>query len=272
MAQEKLQGTVSQFHDLRALGFIAGDDGQEYFTHMNYMCKPANGAGFKVLAPGWRVEFTSREGERGLEAHDVVVLRGDGVHVDGDAPVVDIHAGKARIRIDSRGRICTTDHPVSGKVTTPLRPHVHLQGRFRAFFVDHGWRKKDVWGFEEVHFPRDNAERAFVLIDYNKNLLHRKEIYKGVRAGAYLVRVEADGTVEVQQIGWRLQEGGVRRENKTWIVLSRRFRHKYDFGLTSGAVLLEDQLRAQTPTSGRDRDNDGFIPAIMEGVRRMKNM
>ena len=63
-------GTVKWFNDEKGYGFIAGADGKDLFVHYTGI---ADG-GFRTLPEGAKVEFEVREGRKGLEAFDVIVL------------------------------------------------------------------------------------------------------------------------------------------------------------------------------------------------------
>jgi cold shock protein len=61
-------GTVKWFNDSKGYGFITPDEGsKDLFVHFSNIA----GQGFKSLAEGARVEFESREGQRGPEATNV---------------------------------------------------------------------------------------------------------------------------------------------------------------------------------------------------------
>jgi CspA family cold shock protein len=64
-------GTVKWFDDGKGYGFISPEaGGKDLFVHHSNIA----GTGFKSLPEGARVEFEAREGRKGPEATDVVVL------------------------------------------------------------------------------------------------------------------------------------------------------------------------------------------------------
>jgi CspA family cold shock protein len=62
-------GTVKWFNDSKGYGFIAPEDGsKDVFVHHSNIA----GDGFKSLSEGAKVEFETREGQKGPEAINVV--------------------------------------------------------------------------------------------------------------------------------------------------------------------------------------------------------
>ncbi|MBI1883109.1 MAG: cold-shock protein [Chlamydiae bacterium] len=62
------RGKVKWFSDKKGFGFIAKDDGGDVFVHHSAI----QGSGFKTLAEGQEVEFEVVDGEKGLQARNVV--------------------------------------------------------------------------------------------------------------------------------------------------------------------------------------------------------
>ena len=60
-----VEGTVKFFNETKHFGFIAGDDGKEYFVHSS-----ALKAGTSIKE-GDKVSFNSAQGDRGLKAENV---------------------------------------------------------------------------------------------------------------------------------------------------------------------------------------------------------
>ena len=64
-------GTVKWFNDTKGYGFIAPDEGgKDLFVHHSGI----SGDGYKSLADGAKVEFEPREGTKGPEATNVVLI------------------------------------------------------------------------------------------------------------------------------------------------------------------------------------------------------
>ena len=64
-------GTVKWFSDDKGFGFVTPDEaGKDLFVHHTGIA----GDGFKSLAEGAKVEFEAREGQKGPEAFNVVLV------------------------------------------------------------------------------------------------------------------------------------------------------------------------------------------------------
>ena len=67
---EKEQGTVKWFNGSKGYGFIQRAEGEDVFVHFNAIV----GDGYRNLEEGQRVEFTVTQGQKGLQAENVVVI------------------------------------------------------------------------------------------------------------------------------------------------------------------------------------------------------
>ena len=67
---EKEQGTVKWFNGGKGYGFIEREEGEDVFVHFNSIV----GEGYRNLEEGQRVEFTVTQGQKGLQAEDVVLI------------------------------------------------------------------------------------------------------------------------------------------------------------------------------------------------------
>jgi CspA family cold shock protein len=68
---ERVTGTVKWFNNSKGFGFISGDGlERDIFVHFSVI----QGDGYRSLEEGQTVEFTVVEGDKGLQARDVVVL------------------------------------------------------------------------------------------------------------------------------------------------------------------------------------------------------
>ncbi|MBL4819557.1 MAG: cold-shock protein [Gammaproteobacteria bacterium] len=61
-------GTVKWFNASKGFGFITRDSGDDVFVHF----RSIRGEGHRVLRDGQRVDFFVSEGDKGLQAEDVV--------------------------------------------------------------------------------------------------------------------------------------------------------------------------------------------------------
>ena len=65
-----MKGTVKWFDVKKGFGFIQQDDGNDVFVHYSNI----SGDGFKVLEDGESVEFEVVEGNKGLQAQNVMKI------------------------------------------------------------------------------------------------------------------------------------------------------------------------------------------------------
>ncbi len=64
---EREVGTVKWFNSTKGFGFIEREDGKDVFVHYSAI----EGAGYRSLEEGQKVEFTVVEGQKGPQAQDV---------------------------------------------------------------------------------------------------------------------------------------------------------------------------------------------------------
>lgn len=62
------RGKVKWFNENKGYGFISRDEGQEVFVHFSAI----QGDGYRTLHEGEQVEFEIQDGERGLQAANVI--------------------------------------------------------------------------------------------------------------------------------------------------------------------------------------------------------
>lgn len=65
---DRLTGTVKWFNDAKGFGFITREDGPDVFVHF----RAISGTGHRTLAEGQRVTFKLVEGQKGLQAEEVM--------------------------------------------------------------------------------------------------------------------------------------------------------------------------------------------------------
>ncbi len=65
---EREVGTVKWFHNGKGYGFITREEGEDIFVHFSEIAME----GYKKLEEGQKVEFTVAEGEKGLQAQEVI--------------------------------------------------------------------------------------------------------------------------------------------------------------------------------------------------------
>ncbi len=67
---EREVGTVKWFHNGKGYGFITREEGEDIFVHFSEIAME----GYKKLEEGQEVEFTVAEGEKGLQAQEVIPI------------------------------------------------------------------------------------------------------------------------------------------------------------------------------------------------------
>jgi CspA family cold shock protein len=67
---ERERGTVKWFNNAKGFGFIQREQGEDVFVH--YRAIKADG--FRTLTDGQQVEFSVKQGEKGLHAEEVTIL------------------------------------------------------------------------------------------------------------------------------------------------------------------------------------------------------
>lgn len=65
----KATGKVKWFNETKGFGFIQQDQGPDVFVHFSAI----QGDGFKTLAEGQEVEFEVQQGQKGLQAANVIL-------------------------------------------------------------------------------------------------------------------------------------------------------------------------------------------------------
>ena len=63
-------GTVKWFNESKGFGFIEQESGPDVFAHFSAI----QGDGFRTLVEGQKVEFKVTQGQKGLQAENIVVL------------------------------------------------------------------------------------------------------------------------------------------------------------------------------------------------------
>ena len=71
MSAAREQGTVKWFNNSKGYGFIQRDQGGDVFVHYRAIV----GDGYRTLEEGMRVEFTVTQGQKGLQAEEVTVIK-----------------------------------------------------------------------------------------------------------------------------------------------------------------------------------------------------
>ena len=64
------KGTVKWFNESKGFGFIEQESGPDVFAHFSAIST----SGFKTLSEGQKVEFNVTQGQKGLQAENIVAL------------------------------------------------------------------------------------------------------------------------------------------------------------------------------------------------------
>lgn len=64
-----MEGTVKWFNTQKGYGFIAGDDGKEYFVHHSQLAEGTS------IRDNDKVSFDPAEGDRGLQAKNIALVQ-----------------------------------------------------------------------------------------------------------------------------------------------------------------------------------------------------
>lgn len=67
---DRYVGVVKWFNNTKGYGFITRPEGDDVFVHF----RAIRGEGHRTLTDGQRVEFNIVQGQKGLQAEDVVVI------------------------------------------------------------------------------------------------------------------------------------------------------------------------------------------------------
>jgi cold shock protein len=71
MSAARETGTVKWFNNSKGYGFIQRDAGGDVFVHY----RAIQGEGYRTLEEGMRVSFLVTQGQKGLQAEDVSVVK-----------------------------------------------------------------------------------------------------------------------------------------------------------------------------------------------------
>lgn len=66
-----MKGTVKWFSNKKGYGFITSENGDDIFVHYSAI----KGDGYKALKEGDKVEFDTKQGDKGTQACDVTIVQ-----------------------------------------------------------------------------------------------------------------------------------------------------------------------------------------------------
>lgn len=67
---KKIKGTVKWFNESKGFGFIEQQNGPDVFAHFSAI----ESSGFKTLLEGQAVEFNVTQGQKGLQAENIIAV------------------------------------------------------------------------------------------------------------------------------------------------------------------------------------------------------
>lgn len=262
--QEQLRpAIVTMFNTLKGLGFATLENGEKLFIHETAI--KGSPSTLRTLVPGEKImcgDFA--KGREGYQANTVVP--------PAERPLLEVRKPRPDpILLDNRAMVCLRVDAL-GRIyglndKDALAPHVKTTtNSFRAFCAGF-MAQKDIKGFDFV-LPQSTEERAIVLLHGKTKApqeVRRDGHYSNFMLGSYIAIVEASGRVVVFCLGRRFQKVNEWR-GEHWVIVERRYEHVYQNILSLGLK----EIQEQTPISGLRRDNDGFIPGILLGIKWLR--
>lgn len=237
------KGVVTIFNNVKGFGFIRGGTLRVFFHE-----KVIRGVtGFRTLSLGAEVEYDlDLESVNRLQA-DLVELCGPVTVATQDTPPLRLRGGIVDLFVDrDDGDVYVVR--AAGELADPSV----VAETFSAYYTG----GEIVKGFS-MTLPPSSEERIYLFLDADTKVpLEEPEEggFECLPLGTYLLEATSGGEVKIFTFGRRFQQEGNHRHN--WAVVEVRFHHTYDFS-PEAAPIAE-----QTPSSGLDRDNDGFVPSI----------
>lgn len=244
MTNRMMRGIVTIFNAVKGVGFLGDEDGTRRFFHFSELLME----GFRGIAVGTNVEFMPMGNNGRPTAQEVNAIDGSGLRVANPHPkAMMVDKGIVPLRVDTLDRIYAQEDLFPfGEFLVP--PSVWVDDAFRAF------RTSGMVKTFAIHLPQPTSERVFLLLDPDKKPLTPSSARVHTAPGSYVLSLEENGALDIQSIGRRFQK---EKGGGNWAVLEHRFRH---------TLILDEGIANQLPTSGLERDNDGFIPAIEEAI------
>lgn len=254
MAYGIYEGEVTFMNNSKGFGFIFADEGQglkgkerKHFVHESWT---QGMDGFRILAPGDKVEFNSfppMQAGKDNEAHNVrVVDSKKGVLYREQAELIP--AGTVKISFEGGGILMVNDQAMLAQVQADGIRVFEAAGKIDKF---------------DVVLPLATDEVIWLMLEWAKTKRNLKTEYKGVLPGFRIMRVEKTGHVTVMNVGFRHQKDS----GRIWIVIERRFDYTFDLDPAAEKSVIE-----QAKGAGSDgEDNEGFAKVLVEYVLPLFN-